>query len=243
MSWLPALAIDTSTEDLSLAVSRAGGEPAERLVTAGRRHLELLLPEIDSLLRQEGLEVAEIDCLAVGTGPGAFSGLRVGIATARALAQALEVPLYGGGTLEALARGLASGPEAGARWLLPLIDAKRGQVFTRLYRKEGDRVLARSETLCLDPGELPGALKLPAGERALAGGNGALAWHELLSACEELEVLPGEDPRHRVRAAHFLRLAVPDAFRMADLLKVMPLYVRGPDADKTVLTRKREPWL
>lgn len=241
MNWLPALALDTATEDLSLALSRPAGEPAERLVVAGRRHLELLLPEIDALLRQEGLEMAQIDCLAVGTGPGTFSGLRVGIATARGLAQALKVPLYGGDTLEALALGMA--PSAGEEWLLPLVDARRGQVFARLYRKEDDRVIATSETLCLDPDSLPAAAGLPTGARALAAGNGALAWYQLLNDATGLKLLPENDPRHRVRAAFYLPLARPGAFRLQELLMVKPRYIREPDADTTVLLRKRKPWL
>lgn len=237
---MPALALDTATEDLSLAVSRPGGDAAERIVTAGRRHLELLLPEVEALLREEGLGMRDIDCLAVGIGPGTFSGLRVGIATARGLAQALEVPLYGGDSLEALARGMAAG---GEEWLLPLIDARRGQVFTRLYRKEGERTVAVSDALCLDPEALPAAAGLPPGARALAAGNGALAWYGRFSGMSGLRLPPEDDPRHRVRAAFHLPLARPGAFRPEELFKVKPRYIREPDVDKTVLLRKRKPWL
>src|SRR5919201_6716624 len=110
------LAFDTATDVATSALVSDGevlGERVSRAVT--------LLEDVDALVRQAGMHTADVDALAVGTGPGSFTGVRVGLATARGLALALDVPVAGVSTLDALA--------AGAPGAVPVIDARRREVF------------------------------------------------------------------------------------------------------------------
>lgn len=243
---MPELAIDTATEVLALALGDGEGVLAETSVDAGRSHLEILLPAAHELLGSAGMTIGDLTAIVVGTGPGTFSGLRVGIATARALAQSLEIPLFGSSTLEALAKELAAGIEASIPgWVLPLIDARRGQVFTQLFKKEGNgRLKTESEVLCLDPDKLSGLLSVTAADTVRAGGDGALAYRQVLAADGKLDLLRANDNANRVRAAwHLGTLSTASEYMPGQLLNVLPIYVREPDADKTILLKKREPWL
>lgn len=241
---MPVLAIDTATEVLSIALGNEGTLLDELGIDAGRSHLELLLPAVQKLLAANGFAISDLDAIAVGTGPGTFSGLRVGIATARGLAQALGIPVAAADTLEALARELAGRPGSEGMDLLPLVDARRGEVFSRIYRKKtGSELTPVSETMCLDPETLLDRLIREHGRRLLAAGNGALAYFPVFDAAAAVEVPDRNDDRHRVRAYWHLRAAAGlTKFRPRDLLAVTPVYIRAPDADKTVLLRKLKPW-
>jgi len=243
---LTLLAIDTATEVLALALCRDGSVLAEASIDAGRSHLELLLPQVQRMLDENGMSITDVRGLAVGVGPGTFSGLRVGIATARALSQALEAPLAGFSTLEALALELTrNDPANTSPVVMPLIDAKRGQVFAQLFRKSGaGDVTAISGILCLDPEDLVRGLPEITTEPVRAGGNGAISYRDRLAGSAQLELLDAEQPANQVRASWHLR-AIHDgiSFEPRQLLSVIPVYVREPDADKTILLRKREPWL
>ena len=192
------LAFDTATDVATSALVEDGevlGERASRAVT--------LLEDVDALLRQAGAHTGDIEGLVVGTGPGSFTGLRVGLATARGLALALGVPVAGVSTLEALA--------AGAPGALPVIDARRGEVFV-LQREP--RVLA------------PEDLELAAG--TICVGDGAVRYRSLLAA-KGAEIPPDGDERHVPRARFHAQLA--GDFGPAELVE--PLYLRVPDADRT----------
>lgn len=241
---MATLAIDTATEVLAIALGDGRKVLAQSSIDAGRSHLELLLPGVERLLDSAGLAIRDVESIVAGTGPGTFSGLRVGISTARALAQALEVRLSGFSTLEALALEMSLDVPAAAL-ILPVIDAKRGQVFTQLYKKEGDdKLKSESGVLCLDPVRLLEWLKKMTGERVRAAGNGAMAYRDILKPEKQLDPLAQDHPGNRVNAVWHLRGAeAAGAFDPGRLLSVVPVYVREPDADKTILLRKREPWL
>jgi tRNA threonylcarbamoyladenosine biosynthesis protein TsaB len=192
------LAFDTATDVATSALFEDGevlGERTSRAVT--------LLEDVDALLRQAGARTGDIQGLAVGTGPGSFTGLRVGLATARGLALALGVPVAGVSTLDALA--------AGAPGALPVIDARRGEVFVL----QGEpRVLA------------PEDLDVEAG--TVCVGDGAVRYRSVLAA-KGAEIPPDGDDRHIPRARFHAQLA--RDFGPAELVE--PMYLRVPDADKT----------
>jgi tRNA threonylcarbamoyladenosine biosynthesis protein TsaB len=192
------LAFDTATDVATSALVSDGevlGERTSRAVT--------VLEDVDALLRQAGVHTRELEGIAVGVGPGSFTGVRIGLATARGLALALDVPVAGVSTLDALA--------AGAPGALPVIDAKRGEVF-----------VLQDEPLVLPPD----AVRLA--PRTLCVGNGAVRYRSLLEAAGA-EIPPDKDERNLPRARFHAQLA--RDFGPADA--VQPMYLRVPDADKT----------
>jgi tRNA threonylcarbamoyladenosine biosynthesis protein TsaB len=189
------LAFDTATDIATSALVSDGevlGERSSRAVT--------LLEDVDALLRQAGTHTRDLEALAVGIGPGSFTGVRIGLSTARGLALALGIPVAGVSTLDALA--------AGAPGALPVIDARRREVF------------------------VPGAVLAPADLEVEPGrlcvGSGAVRYRELLEA-KAADIPPDSDERHVPRARFHAQLA--RDFVPAE--EVEPLYLRLPDADKT----------
>jgi tRNA threonylcarbamoyladenosine biosynthesis protein TsaB len=190
------LAFDTATPVATSALVRDGevlGERASRAST--------VLTDADVLLRDAGLSPDAIDGIAVGTGPGSFTGIRIGLAAARGLALALGTPVAGVSTLDALA--------AGAPGAFPVIDAQRREVFVLL---DGAPAAARPAELELEPG-------------TVCVGDGAVRYRSLLEERGAV-VPPDDDERHLPRAR--LHAALAGEFGPAEL--VAPVYVRDPDA-------------
>ncbi|HZE29032.1 MAG TPA: tRNA (adenosine(37)-N6)-threonylcarbamoyltransferase complex dimerization subunit type 1 TsaB [Gaiellaceae bacterium] len=168
------LAFDTATSAATAALVRDGEVLGERVSRAVR-----VLEDADNLLREHGLDRAELTAIVVGTGPGSFTGLRLGLATARGLALALELPVAGVSTLDALA--------AGAPGALPVVDGGRREVFTLV-----DGVPA---------------VRAPQDVRAaLCVGDGAVRYRSILEA-NGAEVPPDDDERHLPRARFHAALA------------------------------------
>ncbi|MBJ6981308.1 tRNA (adenosine(37)-N6)-threonylcarbamoyltransferase complex dimerization subunit type 1 TsaB [Luteimonas sp. MC1572] len=152
------LAIETSTEACSVALW-LDGEVRERFEVAPRRHAELVLPWADALLAEAGIARASLDGIAVSRGPGAFTGVRLGISLTQGIALALDLPALAVSTLAVLAQG-ARIPEAGpadAR-VLAAIDARMGEVYLGGFAREHDawRVLAPEAVMAPDAAALPG---------------------------------------------------------------------------------------
>src|SRR3954452_407285 len=125
------LGIETATEQVGVAIGGHEGVIATFEVAKGRRHAETLTPAIEFVCRQSGIELCEIGCVAVDVGPGLFTGMRVGLATAKALAQALRVPMIGLSSLDLLAYAVRYSDKLVAA----AVDARRGEVFYALYRQ------------------------------------------------------------------------------------------------------------
>jgi tRNA threonylcarbamoyladenosine biosynthesis protein TsaB len=159
------LAFETSTEACSVALWR-DGEVVERFEIAPRRHAELALPWAEALLAEAGVARTQLDAIAVGRGPGAFTGVRLGVAIAQGIALALDIPVLPVSTLLALA---ARAP-APAQRVLAAIDARMGEVYLGAFAREdggdGWRAL-RAESL-----GAPGAIALPEGDGWLGVGTG-----------------------------------------------------------------------
>lgn len=133
------LGIETSTRRGSVALAESGRLIAERWHDEPQAHGERLLGLIDDLLNSAGRSPSEVARVAAGKGPGAFTGLRVGIALAQGIATALGVPAVGVGSMHAMALGL-SREIAGYRW--PLLDARRGELFVACYDPSGMEILS-----------------------------------------------------------------------------------------------------
>jgi tRNA threonylcarbamoyladenosine biosynthesis protein TsaB len=194
------LAFDTATESASCALVRDGEVLGERPSQAVR-----ILHDIDEVLAASGIEPAELDGIVVGTGPGSYTGLRMGLVTARTLALSLGIPVAGVSTLDALAAG-----SAGAR---PVVDARRGEIFT----------LVAGEYACLRPD----SFEVDAGE--LAVGDGAVRYREILERAGAI-VPPDESPVHVPWARHHAFVA--EGFGPPEAAE--PIYLRVPDAERTL---------
>ena len=194
------LAFDTATDSATCALVSDGEVVAESVTQPVG-----LLVHVDAALRRGGVREGQLDGIAVGTGPGSFTGLRMGLATARALAFALDVGVAGVSTLAALA--------AGTPGAVPVVDAKRREVFT----------LLDGEPSVIPPGELgiePGTVCV---------GDGALRYRELLEAAGA-EIPPDGDEAHLPRARFHAKLAA--GFGPAELVE--PMYLRVPDAENAL---------
>jgi tRNA threonylcarbamoyladenosine biosynthesis protein TsaB len=126
------LAIDTTTAQGGVALVSEDGVTAERSAHVPGGHLEWLVPAIDAMLSAAGIAREAIEALAVSIGPGGFSGLRIGVATAAAWAHALDLPLVGVSTLEVIAAGIP-----GQGLMLAAMDARRGEMTAALFRRRG----------------------------------------------------------------------------------------------------------
>ena len=194
------LAFDTATSVATSALVDDGEVVAERTSLPAR-----LLEDVDALLRQGGTKATALEGVAVGTGPGSFTSLRMGLSVARGLALALQVPVAGVSTLDALAEGTLGA--------LPVIDARRREVFTLLG---GEPVAINPAELQLEPG-------------TVCVGDGAARYRETLEAAGA-KVPPDESEQHIPRARFHAALA--RDFGPAEAVE--PLYVRVPDAERSL---------
>jgi tRNA threonylcarbamoyladenosine biosynthesis protein TsaB len=194
------LAFDTATDAASVALVRDGEVLGER----GSRAVGIL-QDADDLLRDSELGPEDIEGIAVGTGPGSYTGLRMGLVTARTLAFALGAHVAGVSTLDALA--------AGAPGSIPVIDGRRSEVFTRV---DGEPRCVAVAELEIEPG------------RAYVG-DGAVRYRDHIEEAGGV-VPPDEADEHVVRASRLAALA--HDFGPAE--DAEPIYLRLPDAERAM---------
>lgn len=194
------LAFDTATEVATSALVDDGEVLAERASVA-----RTLLEDVDALLRQGGAHSRDLDALAVGIGPGSFTGVRIGLATARGLALALDLRGVGVSTLAALA--------AGAPGAIPVVDARRSEVFALV---DGEPSVLAPADMTIEPG-------------TVCVGDGARRYRALFEASGAV-IPPDDDERHIPRARFHAALAG----ELGPVDEIEPLYLRFPDAERSV---------
>lgn len=216
------LALDTSTQAVTVAVHDGVQVLAESTVVGARRHTELLMPTVAEVFRTAGVDRTMLTAVAVGVGPGPFTGLRVGLAAARVLGAALEVPVHGVCSLDVIAyeTRAAGGPDGP---FLVATDARRREVYWAEYDEVGTRVRGPAVGPAMAISATAGGSALP------AAGSGARLYPDAFAA-----ILDPEFPS----AAH-LAAAVVEG--VVEIGKPDPLYLRRPDAQppaarKSVLT-------
>jgi tRNA threonylcarbamoyladenosine biosynthesis protein TsaB len=218
--------VETSTPHTSVAL----GTEQEILAVAsvgGRARQETVTPVLDQLLSWTEIELRQVGGIAVGLGPGLFTGLRVGVETAKTLAQVLRVPIVGIVSLDALAYTQRHTHKR----IAAVADARRGEVFWSIYRSVPGGVLRETDHAVGSPDRLAAELQIVPGE-VLAVGNGAMLYrHELAELGSRIEL--GSSLSAHPDAAALVELAVPRFLREEHdrLHDVVPLYLRRSDAE------------
>lgn len=220
------LGIETSSTQISAALGGHEGTRAAFQVNRGQRHAELLVPMIRQVCEAAEVELSELGALAVGVGPGLFTGLRVGVATAKAMAMALRVPMIGVSSLD-----LVAFP---ARFtgctIVAVMDARRGEVFSALYRPTPGGLQRLVEPQVSSPRDLASELQAHP-EACLMVGDGALRYAEHFEGLRHLEVADANlaHPSARALVALAHAKALREEFVSPD--EIRPTYLRKPDAE------------
>lgn len=236
VSYRRVLAVDTSSLVQTVAVLDGDRLLAERLVRARAGHTSGLLASVDGALKDARLKVADLDLLVIGAGPGSFTGLRVGLASLKAIAWAHGKPLWPVSSLEALGR--AAPAERGL--IVPAFDARKGQLYAGAFRREpgGAALLRAFEDAAFNPPELIAAVAAIAApdEPVVLLGDALDAWGDrLLGGLSARGIAArGLDGTFAVvRASHAGRIgqerATPAA--MPDLATLEPNYQRASEAE------------
>jgi tRNA threonylcarbamoyladenosine biosynthesis protein TsaB len=218
------LGIETATPQVSVAIGGHEGVIARFDVARGRRHAETLVPAIEFCCRQADVDLDELGVIAVDVGPGLFTGMRVGLATAKALAQALRVPMIGLSSLDLL----AFPHRQSDRVVVPVVDARKGEVFYAMYRAVPGGVQQVVAPRAAEVEELVADL-VARSQDALCVGDGALRYRREISSGYRCEF--ADDPYPS--AAPLVQLAHAKALReeWEQPGDIHALYLRPPDAD------------
>ncbi len=220
------LAVDTSTQSVSVALLNSDSVLAECLINVGINHSETLLPAIERILSVAGTEIAEVDLFALTVGPGSFTGLRVGAATIKGLALAADKPVVGVSSIDALALNVANSTIT----ICPMLDARKKEVYTALYRPDGRGIPEKIvREMVVDPETFLKGID----EEAIFLGDGARNYSELIKG-----ILPDRSyfalPHLQYIKASAVGLLGINKFIEGDILDIMtftPQYLRLSEAE------------
>ncbi|MGY3211077.1 tRNA (adenosine(37)-N6)-threonylcarbamoyltransferase complex dimerization subunit type 1 TsaB [Mucilaginibacter sp. HD30] len=171
------LQIETATTVCSVALANRGEVIAFKEIDQRNIHAEVITVFIDEILKNAGIKYNELDAVAVSSGPGSYTGLRIGVSTAKGLCYALDKPLIAVETLEAMAEGIIARGVNGDILLCPMIDARRMEVYTALFDAAGNRVQATNAAI-IDENSFSAQLEK---SKILFFGDGAPKCRETLS--------------------------------------------------------------
>ena len=227
------LGIESAGSQVGCAIGGHEGVLASAHAGKGRRHAENLAPQIDFVRGQAGIELSDLGAVAVDVGPGLFTGLRVGIATAVVMSHALGVPV-----LPVTSHDLMAFP---ARWssrlIVTALDARRGELFTALFRKVPGGIQRVREVNVCTPDDLAAELEV-ADEPALLVGDGARRYADTFHDIRRIEM--AEQGLAQPSARSLVQLAHARAMReeFVQPWEVEPVYLRKPDAEINWSTRE-----
>jgi len=225
---LRVLAIDTSTPVAAVAVLHGTSVLAETDAPDSARHDHMLLPRVEAVLEASALTLADLDLLAVGLGPGAFGGLRVGLATIKGLAIATGLPTVGVNSLEALGQSAS----IDSQMVLTLQDAHRGELYAALYQRDEEHLVEHLAPRMGAPSELAMMIQRLCSTVPQLVGNGYAAHREaLLSAWPALESATHcADTFPRARHVGLIAARRFELHGADDSASLLPLYLRDSDA-------------
>lgn len=220
------LGIESATSQVGCAIGGHEGVLASAHSLRGRRHAETLTPQIDFIRRQARIDMSEISVVAVDLGPGLYTGLRVGIATAMATAYALDVPMIGVPSLDLLAFPV----RFSSRLIVAVIDARRDEVFHAFYRHVPGGIQRLTDPGVCSPDDLASEI-LASGEECLLVGDGARRYSDSFDGLSKVDI--AEQGLAYPNAASLVQLAHARAMReeFVKPWEIAPLYLRQPDVE------------
>ncbi|MGY6502780.1 MAG: tRNA (adenosine(37)-N6)-threonylcarbamoyltransferase complex dimerization subunit type 1 TsaB [Acidimicrobiales bacterium] len=227
------LGIDTATQQVGCAIGGHEGVLASAHSSRGKRHAETLTPAISFICRQARIEMSEISVVAVDLGPGLFTGLRVGIASAKAIAHALRVPMIGVNSLDLVAFPV----RFSGRLIVAALDARRGELYYAFYRQVPGGIQRLSEPEVGSPDDLASEI-IARGEESLLVGDGVLRYSDMFRGLSRVEI--AERGLAYPTATALVQLAHARALReqWVNPWDLQPLYLRSPDAEINWTTRE-----
>ena len=223
--------IDTATDDAVVALS-ANGQTSVRISHEKASHSGVLFSHIDSVLKETGITVRDLNLIGTGIGPGSFTGIRIAVSTARMLAQLLKLPLAG---LHSQYLYAVSLPAQNGEYILSAFDAKKSRVFGGLYRKTESRLDIIAEPKDYFPDEL--LTFIPEGSAVQGCGDGAEKFKELFSAQHRFTMHTDFTPSPSQMAAAFEQFFIENREQCADITATVPFYARKSDAEVLMLQR------
>ena len=221
------LGIDTSTQVNTVALLQDGQLLCETVLNTRKNHSQRLMPMIDMLLKEAELTIDKIDGVAVSSGPGSFTGLRIGMTTGKTLAWSLNKPLVGISGLD----GVAFNAWGAAGVICPIFNAKRNQVYTALYKMNKGELERISDYMAIEPVKL--LEHLPNYEQVTLLGDGIEPFISIFSiALEDRLVIPPSANR-LPRASHIAYLGWKRLLKgeADDAMSLSPFYIRKVDAE------------
>lgn len=224
------LAFDTSSPILTAAVSDDYEILGEVTTWLPRGHMSQLIPIMDDMLKKAELQINDVETIVIGSGPGSYTGLRIGMVIARTLAQLLEVPIVGVASADSIAQqNRLMGPT-----ICPIIDAKRGEVYTALYCPKGENVDRLSEFKAISPKELAKYLAIEEFDSTVLAGDAVELYADVFKAeIGERAVIAPKDSWWP-KASELISLALPRLGKKDydELYKLTPIYVRLSQAEE-----------
>jgi len=231
---LKVLALDTSSKAASCALWDDGALKGEFYLNVGLTHSQTIMPMVQSLLQSTGAQLSEIDRFAVSTGPGSFTGLRIGLSAVKGMAMATGKPCVGVSTLEGLCRNIA----CFQGYLVPVMDARCMQVYTALFRSETGAVTRLEEDMAIPLTQLEDKLRaLPPAPMMLVGDGAALCLAQLAERLPGLRISP---EGLRLQRAGSVALLAAESTRTVPAAELEPAYLRLPQAQRELMKKKEE---
>lgn len=229
------LAIDTATQVSSVAVASADKLSAELTMQAKLTHSETLMPHIKEVLRMAGVQKEKLDGIAVSIGPGSFTGLRIGLAAAKAMAYALQLPIVGVSTLKALAYHY---PVPGVR-IVSLLDAQKGNAYRESYEWQAGEIKIMQEVEVLPIAEILAECAECGRQVILLGDVAARRIRGKVELPSNVSVAPAHLVMPRAACVAMLGLQELAEGRRDNVMNMEPVYIRRSEAE--VLWEKRHP--
>ncbi len=224
------LAFDTSSPVLTIAVGDEAGIINEADLWLPRGHMAKLIPTIGDLLSKSRLRIQDVEIIVIGSGPGSYTGLRIGMVMARTFAQMLKIPIIGIPSLDAIAQRNARDKSL----ICPVIDAKRGEVYTAFYKADDGKVSRLTEFKAIKPDELANVLLIEGYGNIVFAGDSLKLYSGIIASVLGGKADFAPEASWWPRASDLILLAKPRilAEDFDELYQLTPIYVRLSQAEE-----------